>query len=177
MRTLGETAMRSIPTHFCVTKYRSRLETKWARFFRTLSIAIEYEPGLYRLSRGSYLPDFWLPRMQIFIEIKPRGGSEEPSRYKQLALISQYPVLCIKGDPLPGNYLVRLYTPERRAHLYPTLLAALFAEHRASDRCLWLSQGPSFVKATKIWSKSQYEYGEPVIHSPWIMHAFGAAKD
>lgn len=52
---------------------RSRLEARWARRLDELGLAWEYEPQVIRLGRGRsgcYLPDFWLPEQQAWLEVK-----------------------------------------------------------------------------------------------------------
>lgn len=52
--------------------YRSRLECRWAFFLDELSIKYRYEPEGYRLPDGrQYLPDFYLPQIDGFAEVKP----------------------------------------------------------------------------------------------------------
>jgi len=58
-------------------RYRSRLEARWAVFFDTLGIKYEYEKEGYDLGEpGYYLPDFWLPHQQTWIEIKSSDPSD-----------------------------------------------------------------------------------------------------
>jgi len=57
--------------------FRSRLEARWAVFFDKMDIKWEYEPELFSLTYGAYLPDFWLPCFSggIFAEVKHEGGN------------------------------------------------------------------------------------------------------
>jgi hypothetical protein len=51
--------------------HRSRLEARWATFFKTMDIEYEYEIETYNLyEAGYYLPDFWLPHYRAWVEIK-----------------------------------------------------------------------------------------------------------
>ena len=69
--------MKAIQTSYKGYRFRSRLEARWAIFFETLKIKFEYEPEGYDLGAGErYLPDFWLPDLHIFVEVKP----EKPLR-------------------------------------------------------------------------------------------------
>jgi len=50
---------------------RSQLEGRWAAVLDAAGIAWEYEPGVLDVGRaGLYLPDFWLPRLKTWIEVK-----------------------------------------------------------------------------------------------------------
>lgn len=67
--------VEAIATEFDGVRYRSRTEARWAVFFQTLDIAVEYERERINLSDGSsYLPDFWIPDFKAYFEVK--GGSE-----------------------------------------------------------------------------------------------------
>ena len=53
-------------------RFRSRLEARWAVFMDSLSLEYEYEKEGYDLDKlGWYLPDFWLPGLNCWLEIKP----------------------------------------------------------------------------------------------------------
>ncbi len=67
--------IQSIPTLCDGTLFRSRLEARWSLFFGLLGIDWEYEPehdyvdiGFYQTQ---YKPDFYLPDLDYWIEIKP----------------------------------------------------------------------------------------------------------
>lgn len=63
--------MKAIETHYNGYRFRSRLEARWAVFFDTLGIRYEYEPEGFELSDGTYyLPDFWLPDLHLWVEVK-----------------------------------------------------------------------------------------------------------
>lgn len=69
---------KSIDTRYGGHLYRSRLEARWAVFFDTLGIQFEYEPEGFELPGGiRYLPDFWLPKQNCWIEIKPGHHNNE----------------------------------------------------------------------------------------------------
>lgn len=58
--------------------FRSRLEARWALFLEFLKIDYLYEPKTFDLKNGhSYTPDFYLPILNIWIEIKPTYPTEE----------------------------------------------------------------------------------------------------
>ena len=69
---------RVIPTTYAGTRFRSRLEARWAVFFDLLGIYWEYEPEAYLLADGrGYAPDFLLPRFNggVVAEVKPEGDA------------------------------------------------------------------------------------------------------
>ena len=66
-----EREIPSIETHFDGVMYRSRTEARWAVFFSELGLAFNYEPERLKLSDGeSYLPDFYLPELSAYFEVK-----------------------------------------------------------------------------------------------------------
>lgn len=70
--------IQAIETRYAGHRFRSRLEARWAVFFTALGIKWEYEPQGYLVGpdsgRTPYLPDFYLPREKLWVEVK---GSEE----------------------------------------------------------------------------------------------------
>lgn len=78
----------SIPTEYKGITFRSRLEAQWADWFDDHDIKWEYEPEGYKLpwknSTIKYLPDFFLPEMNSFFEVK--GVMEEFDKEKLFAL-------------------------------------------------------------------------------------------
>lgn len=63
--------IQAIETVYNGYRFRSRLEARWAVFFDTLGIRYEYEKEGFELPSGRYLPDFWLPGLSVWVEIKP----------------------------------------------------------------------------------------------------------
>ncbi len=63
--------IKAIPTFFNGDTFRSRLEAKWAVFFTELKIKYIYETEGYEMSDGQrYLPDFFLPDLNYYVEVK-----------------------------------------------------------------------------------------------------------
>jgi hypothetical protein len=63
--------MHSIPTYYQGTRYRSRLEARWAAFFARLGWLADYEP----LDLVGYIPDFVLRfERPCVVEVKPVLG-------------------------------------------------------------------------------------------------------
>lgn len=68
-------------------EFRSRLEAKWAIFFTALRIKWSYEPKWVELpqARGPslfYKPDFFLPGLDLWVEVKPVRKLVEAERIK-----------------------------------------------------------------------------------------------
>lgn len=70
--------IKPIQTRYRGYNFRSRLEARWGVFFDALGIKWEYEKEGYDLGDlGWYLPDFYLPDIGVFVEIKPNGVSSD----------------------------------------------------------------------------------------------------
>ncbi len=59
--------------------FRSTIEARWAAFMTLIGVEYEYEPDRYDVGLPErYVPDFWLPALGCFLEIK-HHGSGDPS--------------------------------------------------------------------------------------------------
>lgn len=99
-------SIKAIETVYAGYRFRSRLEARWAVFFDTLNIHYEYEPQGYDLGEhGRYLPDFWLPQVKMWAEVKSRPFTTvEKAKCKALAKGTGYPCLMLDGPPATRNY-------------------------------------------------------------------------
>lgn len=71
MKLPAAPSMAAIPTTYNGITFKSRLESRWARFLDLLTIEWRYEPEGYEWDGVRYLPDFWLPKGEMFLEVKP----------------------------------------------------------------------------------------------------------
>lgn len=94
-------------------RFRSKTEAQYAYVFEKLGIEYEYEPEVVALNKGEktvkYLPDFFLHKTGIWVEIKNRGKeaptTEECWKAWKLAIQSGKPCFIFFGDPLGAkNY-------------------------------------------------------------------------
>lgn len=60
----------AIETEYAGYKFRSRLEARWAVFFDSLGVEWRYEPEGFEAGRTRYLPDFYLPELKVWCEVK-----------------------------------------------------------------------------------------------------------
>lgn len=97
----ANTALKAIETHYKGYRFRSRLEARWAVFFDALGVTYAYEPEGYDLGDGfRYLPDFWLPGHEWYIEIKPTEPTQrEIECVRRLAAQSGKHVVLLEGTP------------------------------------------------------------------------------
>lgn len=80
---MAKPTIPAIQTRYKGHHFRSRLEARWAVFFDACGTKWEYEKEGYDLTGyeenigggdhklGRYLPDFWLPDDEMWVEIKP----------------------------------------------------------------------------------------------------------
>lgn len=78
-------------------KCRSALESQWARFFDALGIEYQFEPTVFTLLLGkTYTPDFYLPSIDTYLEIKPMPPCID-TMYKCAVLSAQSKKVVILG--------------------------------------------------------------------------------
>ena len=104
---MRNTGIKAIETHYNGYRFRSRLEAKWAVYFDALGIEYEYEPEGFVLPGGeTYLPDFYLPLVDAYVEIKSKHSTEigwAKGKIESLAIeTGKYGMICI-GDPVDND--------------------------------------------------------------------------
>lgn len=80
--------IKSLDTTYAGCRFRSRLEARWAVLLDHLDIRWEYEPQGYEVSHRvtgaegafRYLPDFWLPDLGVWGEVKGDLSDDEAAR-------------------------------------------------------------------------------------------------
>lgn len=86
-------------------RFRSRTEARWAVAFTKARISWQYEPEGFDLPSGPYLPDFWLPQVSMWAEVKGSGFTlPELRKAHDLANASGGPVLLLIGQPADLAY-------------------------------------------------------------------------
>lgn len=87
-------------------RFRSRTEAKWAVFFKYAGLSYEYEKQGYHLKwqdhEHFYLPDFWLPQLDTWIEIKGNLDlitNDDIDKAFLLSFLSKKDLLLIGGQP------------------------------------------------------------------------------
>jgi len=87
-------------------KFRSRLEAKWAVYFDACGIKWEYEKEGFNLLDGtSYLPDFWLPEVKMWVEVKPDDFEEnELKKCVELVKLTGFSCILLDGEPYNRAY-------------------------------------------------------------------------
>lgn len=92
--------MRTLPTEYNGLKYRSRTEARWAVVFDALGWRHQYEPEGFLLPSGPYCPDFYLPDVDAYFEVKGREPTDrEKRKAEELCVATQTVVIVSKGPP------------------------------------------------------------------------------
>lgn len=103
------TGLRAIKTEYKGVTFRSRAEARWAVLFDLVEVNWLYEYEGYDLPSGWYLPDFWLPTLQIFAEVKGVASqftSDAMDKARHLARLSGRTVmLCSDLFDLPNSLI------------------------------------------------------------------------
>ncbi|MFG2046055.1 hypothetical protein ACGFIW_01325 [Micromonospora sp. NPDC048935] len=91
---------KPIETRYAGCRFRSRLEARWAVFFDHLDIRWQYETEGYNLSNGDrYLPDFYLPTLDQWVEVKGKADNRDRAR------------IALAAGELPANPSENLLSP------------------------------------------------------------------
>lgn len=96
--------IKPIETVYNGYRFRSRLEARWAVFFDEAEIPYEYEPEGFDVDGIWYLPDFFLPWFNCYVEIKP-NRQEEIEKAKKIAkkFATEKAILLCVGLPSDDN--------------------------------------------------------------------------
>ena len=79
--------IKAIETEYNGMLFRSRLEARWAVFFDAAGEKYEYEPDGFMLDGIGYVPDFYLPGLDLYVEVKPSREGAFLEISKTLGLI------------------------------------------------------------------------------------------
>lgn len=111
------TMLKAIETEYNNYRFRSRLEARWAVFFDNLGIKYEYEKEGYDLDGLWYLPDFWLPEQEKWVEIKGENPTDEEAKKAMLLCIASKKRVAIAWGSIDTDFVFReVYYP----HRYPS---------------------------------------------------------
>ena len=78
--------LKAIPTTYHGIEFRSKLEAKYAQAFDRLGIVWEYEGHGFRFDDGTcYCPDFYMPEIDTYFEVKGVMDQESMRKIELLA--------------------------------------------------------------------------------------------
>jgi hypothetical protein len=166
--------IKAIETEYKGYKFRSRLEARWAVFFDTLGIDWVYEvEGFNVQGFGWYLPDFYLPHVKQFCEVKPEYIEHDNELYNKLKAFVKttgFEIVLLNGTPdcvfykyfwtlTNGNIATDLefisdhhqyYTKEKRFYSSPG------TDSPYKEQIV----GPEYIDAVNAARSARFEYGE-----------------
>lgn len=171
--------IKAIQTFFDGYRFRSRLEARWAVFFKTLNIRYTYESEGYDLGGVWYLPDFYLPDYDYWIEVKPveiNRGSRDWAKVRSLAGYLGKIVYVAIGDcwfPYNGNpghgEIANYHMPIR-------------PDGSAASHHWWIDCGNCHRLSLVVFGHSNYcecrDQGAPInwSNSPRLINAYKTAR-
>ena len=97
-------AITALPAKYAGTRYRSRMEARWAVFMDHMGIKFEYESEGFELGGVCYLPDFYIPKLDVFMEIKNPLAENGGRKPKILAEKSGKNVYLFVSNPATPNW-------------------------------------------------------------------------
>lgn len=106
-------------TEYNGIKFRSRLEARWAVFFDAAGVEYIYEAeDLIGRDSTRYLPDFYLPEYDWYVEVKParEGFAFELARAVRVAVEDNRKVLITLGDIPKDRERMLLWFPMHYYH-------------------------------------------------------------
>ena len=167
--------IKAIQTEYKGYRFRSRLEARWAVFFDAAEIEWDYEPEGFDLGdAGYYLPDFYLPKEGLWVEVKAKDLSET-EREKAYSLSSQTDsaVICLNQihDPKEGDYsnsllMVKQYVGAESKFAENCYFAKELINFYLENACgniEELSQSENILKDALYWDCGYYyeKHGKP----------------
>jgi Zn finger protein HypA/HybF involved in hydrogenase expression len=183
--------IKPIETYYNGYRFRSRLEARWAVFFDAMGIKYQYEPEGYDLGDGVYyLPDFYLPEMKQFFEVKADiNAISTNDMEKIIRLANQTGKNVIVGDGFfnfAGNEPDEGHRTEKEKYDFwgcDTYLVrcreckTLYFENEMSYRCTacgyydgdstfdylsdrYWDEYPEYIKAINAAKQARFEHGE-----------------
>ena len=104
----------SIPTTYNGTRFRSKLEASWAKFFDTHRMKWAYESEGFDFDGVWYLPDFWLPEIRTFVEVKGILDDKDNEKIERLTrTASDRGITTIVAEaPCPYSFRIGYPTPQ-----------------------------------------------------------------
>lgn len=115
----GGMTIEALPTWYSGSTFRSKLEADWAATLDSLGVRWEYEPETITLPSGTtYIPDFWLPDVGTWLEVK---GTGVPRIEKAVELGESLACRCDHTCTCewPGGKLVLIGHPPERYDPWP----------------------------------------------------------
>ncbi|WP_314389244.1 hypothetical protein [uncultured Abiotrophia sp.] len=177
--------IKPIETKYNGFKFRSRLEARWAVFFDMIGLKYEYEVEGFEMKGIRYLPDFYIPSLDRWFEIKSTPLSEyEMKKCEEFCFNKDYE--NIKFSVLVGSPEVKKieefigvmeYVWEWPSEQYPENVRFLAPKELSEKeyysrfmRGLWVIPDlieDELVVAATVAREARFEFGERPTNIKW----------
>jgi hypothetical protein len=157
----------AITTEYKGYKFRSRLEARWAVFFDALGIEWEYEVEGFILPNGQkYLPDFWLPILECYAEVKPKLFTKK--EYTKCSLLEHCCLLLDTNTPIVKNayYCTKIFDEDCFSHYVSGIdYGRVILEYSQFKKRLWFLFGESIktyhldIRPEILAKSARFEFG------------------
>ena len=145
----------SLEASYSSVLFRSRAEARWAIFFDLLGWSWDYEVCHYQLGELNYLPDFYLPDVHLWVEVKGPSFLDAAAMGKAASAVAgPHPLPSREAPYGPAGALALLGPipapgPGRPVHqlVVPTTKRGLAGMHRA----VWEADGTLSRLGPKAW--------------------------
>lgn len=98
--------IKAKPTKHCGTQFRSKTEAMYCELFNRFDEPWTYEPTRFYLPSGSYLPDFFLSRLDLWLEVKGKyPTNHEIELCRDLSIMVKKSVVIAYGWPPTAIYI------------------------------------------------------------------------
>jgi hypothetical protein len=163
---MTDTALRAIETEYRGYRFRSRTEARWAVALDAAGIEWQYEAEGFVLGGVRYLPDFYLPELKTFVEVKPTKEAAEQAAPLMRALM--------EASGCGGRFAVGAPTVEPPNRLMQTGPHTVYATDMTQcpfcDRLSWISEWCSCTGEVRVLREPR------PVPPPRYMHALGEGQ-
>lgn len=155
--------IKSIDTYYNGNYFRSRLEARWAVYFDLIGMPYQYEPEGYELDSGEkYLPDFYLPTQQMYVEVKPELNSSTEDNIlctltKAIKLIVEKPSHFMVCMGVPKDHVIIV---DYNSQISPLIESEVSLEKITEWVLNWIFKSPKAKTFAKTGSKAYYALKE-----------------
>lgn len=122
---MSTATIKPIETTYKGFRFRSRLEARYAVWLDALRLQWRYEEQGYDLASGRFLPDFWLPDLTCFLEVKPRPLGVNSREYR----------LCRSLAIESGNEVWMTFDPQIRTEDWESVFRINAAHWTVAGDC------------------------------------------
>lgn len=166
--------MKAKETKYNGFNFRSRTEARWAVYFDSMGIKYYYEHEDITLPyHGRYLPDFYLPDMESYVEVKGVITQDEKDKCRELCEQTHKQVIMLVGVP-DFKVFEYYYFDEFSNENFCKCGHCMDSGFLISDKCEgdWVKSNEPAV-STGVFCSKESKYGERIFTQPCIEDCYG----